>query len=226
MNLLRTGGYMLKDIKAVIFDLDGTLVDSMWIWKDIDIEFLSQYGIELPSDLQDCIEGMSFTETATYVKERFRLPTSVEEIKNIWNKMAYEKYLNEVPLKEGVLEFLIYLKNNNIKTGIATSNSVELVKTVIKKHEIDKYFDAVHTSCEVAKGKPAPDIYELVASKLGVEPEHCLVFEDVIQGIMAGKSAKMTVCAIDDEFSKHQLEQKIELADHIISSYCELLEME
>lgn len=217
---------MLKDIKAVIFDLDGTLVDSMWIWKDIDIEFLSQYGIELPSDLQDCIEGMSFTETATYVKERFRLPTSVEEIKSIWNQMAYEKYLNEVPLKEGVLEFLIYLKNNNIKTGIATSNSVELVKTVIKKHEIDKYFDAVHTSCEVAKGKPAPDIYEFVASKLGVEPEDCLVFEDVIQGIMAGKSAKMTVCAIDDEFSKHQLEQKIELADHIITSYCELLEME
>lgn len=217
---------MLKDIKAVIFDLDGTLVDSMWIWKDIDIEFLSQYGIELPSDLQDCIEGMSFTETATYMKERFRLPTSVEEIKSIWNKMAYEKYLNEVPLKEGVLEFLIYLKNNNIKTGIATSNSVELVKTVIKKHEIDKYFDAVHTSCEVAKGKPAPDIYEFVASKLGVEPEDCLVFEDVIQGIMAGKSAKMTVCAIDDEFSKHQLEQKIELADHIITSYCELLEME
>lgn len=215
---------MLKDVKAVIFDLDGTLVDSMWIWKQIDIEFLDKYGIELPNDLQACIEGMSFTETATYFKERFNLPITVEEIKSCWNKMAYEKYVNEVPLKEGVLEFLQYLERNKIKVGIATSNSVELVTAVIKKHKIDKYFEAVHTSCEVAKGKPAPDIYEFVAGRLGVEAKDCLVFEDVIQGIMAGKSAKMTVCAVEDDYSKHQLEEKIKLADYYITNYNELLE--
>ena len=101
---------MLKNINAVIFDLDGTLVDSMWMWKAIDVEYLSRFGIELPEDLQREIEGMSFSETAVYFKERFQLEPSVEEIKDTWNEMAYEKYANEVPLKQGALKFLKYLK--------------------------------------------------------------------------------------------------------------------
>ena len=88
---------MLDEIQAVIFDLDGTLVDSMWMWKDIDIEYLRQYGIELPETLQQDIEGMSFTETATYFKETFQIPKSLEEIKQDWYDMAYEKYAHEVP---------------------------------------------------------------------------------------------------------------------------------
>ena len=214
---------MLTNIKAVIFDLDGTLVDSMWMWKDIDIEFLERYNIELPTDLQSAIEGMSFSETAAYFKKRFELPLEVEEIKAIWNEMAQEKYKNEVPLKEGVLEFLQFLKKNQIKTGIATSNSKHLVTLVLERHEILEYFDAVHTSCEVKQGKPAPDIYELVASKLGVQPEHCLVFEDIMQGILAGKRANMRVCAVEDEFSKAEVEQKKALADYYIETYHELI---
>ena len=72
---------MLEKIQAVIFDLDGTLVDSMWMWKDIDIEYLGRFGIALPEDLQDKIEGMSYTETAVYFKERFQIPCTLEEIK-------------------------------------------------------------------------------------------------------------------------------------------------
>ena len=82
---------MLKNKKAVIFDLDGTLVDSMWMWKAIDIEYLGRFGIELPATLQKDIEGKSFSETAVYFKETFKLPDSLEKIKSDWNRMAYDK---------------------------------------------------------------------------------------------------------------------------------------
>ena len=93
---------ILDYIKAVIFDLDGTLVDSMWMWEDIDIEYLGRYGLSCPEDLQKAIEGMSFTETAVYFKERFGLPDSIEEIKEAWIAMSLEKYEKEVPLKPDV----------------------------------------------------------------------------------------------------------------------------
>lgn len=213
---------MLNNIDAVIFDLDGTLIDSMWVWKQIDIDFLGRYGLDLPDDLQTAISGMSFTETAAYFKERFHLSDTVEEIKETWNEMAFEKYMNEAPLKTGVLKFLQDLKEQGIKTGIATSNSRHLVESVTRQLGISTYFDSIRTSCEVNKGKPAPDIYLLVASELGVKPERCLVFEDITEGIMAGKNANMKVCAVEDDFSMHQLEEKIRLADYYVKNYDEI----
>lgn len=215
---------MLNNIDAVIFDLDGTLVDSMWMWKIIDIEYLARFGLEFEPELQTSIEGMSFSETAIYFKEKFNLPDSIEQIKSDWNKMAWDKYLYEVPLKEGVREFLDYLKENNIPAGIATSNSRDLVDLIIDKHNIGGYFSSIRTSCEVEKGKPSPDIYLLVAKDLKVEPERCLVFEDVIQGIMAGKNAAMKVCSVHDEFSEKDEKQKIELSDYYIRSMKEVLQ--
>ena len=96
---------MWKNKKAIIFDLDGTLVDSMWMWYDIDVEYLGRFGIEVPDRLQADIEGMSFSETAVYFKERFNIPDSLEKIKSDWNQMAWDKYTNEVPMKEGAAEF-------------------------------------------------------------------------------------------------------------------------
>ena len=214
---------MLTNKKAVIFDLDGTLVDSMGIWDDINVEYLGKFGLKVPKDLQKAISGMSFTETAKYFKETFQLPTSLEEIKEAWNTMAIEKYKHEIPLKSGVLDFLKQLKQRGIRTGIATSNSIELVNAVLHSLEIASYFDEVHTSCEVQKGKPAPDIYLLVAECLCVAPEHCLVFEDVLEGILAGKRAGMEVCAVEDEFSKFMREEKKALADYYITSYKEIV---
>ncbi len=121
----------LLNTEAVIFDLDGTLVDSMWIWKSIDEEFLGMHGLALPHDLQKSLGGMSFTETAVYFKERFRLTQTLEEIKDCWNAMAFEKYEKEVPLKPGVKEFLDVLKQRGIRMGIATSNSRQLAELVI-----------------------------------------------------------------------------------------------
>ncbi|HWT75608.1 MAG TPA: HAD family phosphatase [Mobilitalea sp.] len=214
---------MLQDIDAVIFDLDGTLIDSMWMWESIDIEYLKNFGIELPPDLQKCIEGMSFSETAVYFKERFELKDSLDQIKSDWNRMAWDKYRNEVPLKEGVLELLIYLKEHAIPAGIATSNSRELVDLIVERLNVKEYFATIRTSCEVAKGKPSPDIYLLAAQDLNVEPSRCLVFEDVVHGVMAGKNANMKVCAVYDKYSEQDRELKCKLADYYVDSISEVL---
>lgn len=215
---------MLKDIDAVIFDLDGTLVDSMWMWESIDVEYLKRFSIELPVDLQKSIEGMSFSETAIYFKKRFDLPDSLEQIKSDWNQMAWDKYSHEVPLKEGVSDLLKYLKDHNIPAGIATSNSRELVDLVIEKHQLQDFFTSVRTSCEVEKGKPSPDIYLLVAQDLKAEAVRCLVFEDVIHGVMAGKNANMRVCAVHDKHSEDDRKLKESLADYYVHSMLEVLE--
>lgn len=215
---------MLDHIKAVIFDLDGTLVDSMWIWKEIDIEYLGSKGYTLPPDLQRSIEGMSLTETASYFKKRFALSDSLEEIKSIWMEMARDKYCHQVPLKPGARRFLSYLKSQNIRTGIASSNGKELVQAVLKAQNVEKLLDSVHTCCEVERGKPHPDIYLWVASQLQVAPENCLVFEDIPMGILSGKRAGMKTCAVEDAFSKDQEETKRRLADYYIQSYDDILE--
>lgn len=210
-------------IEAVIFDLDGSMVDSMWMWRTIDIEYLGRFGIELPENLQSCIEGMSFSETAVYFKKRFGLPDDLDTIKADWNRMAWDKYAYEVPVKDGVMELLQYCMDHGIKAGIATSNSRELVDNVIKVHGLDAYFDCIMTGCDVAKGKPAPDIYLAVARALGVAPENCLVFEDIIPGIQAGKAAGMQVCAVYDKYSEHQDDVKRDLADYYTYQFRELM---
>ena len=213
---------MLENIKAVIFDLDGSLVDSMWIWRDIDIEYLGRFDIELPKELQTEIEGKSFSETAVYFKERFDIPDSLEQMKEDWNRMAWDKYMNEVMLKPGADVFLHHCLDKGIKLGIATSNSRQLVEAVANARGFGKDFDCIMTACEVEKGKPSPDIYLAVADKLGVEPEECLVFEDITPGIMAGKNAGMRVCAVEDDYSMHQIEEKKALADYYIKDYYEI----
>lgn len=222
MNLITGGLVMLNNKEAVLFDLDGTLVDSMWMWRDIDEEFLTQRGIALPEDLQSAIEGMSFTETAVYFKEHFGLTESVDELKNIWNAMAMDKYKHSVPYKDGAREFLKYLKENSIKTGIATSNSPELVDAVLTALDMKNYIDVIVTACSVEHGKPWPDVYLKAAELLEVAPDKCLVFEDISAGIMAGKKAGMEVCAIWDEYSNDQDDEKRAFADYYVKSYNEI----
>ena len=213
----------LNHKKAVIFDLDGTLVDSMWMWRAIDVEYLARFGVECPENLQKEIEGMSFTETAAYFKIRFKLEASLDEIKEDWVQMALGKYQKEVPLKPGARAFLDYIEDHGMAAGIATSNGRAMVDAVLDSLDIRRYFQVVATACEVAAGKPAPDIYLNVAGRLQVDPQDCVVFEDGPAGIQAGKRAGMTVFAVEDAFSLDMKEEKKQLADYYIRDYFELL---
>ncbi|MBO4678701.1 MAG: HAD family phosphatase, partial [Lachnospiraceae bacterium] len=123
---------MFKDTEAFIFDMDGTLVDSMGIWKEIDIEYLSSKSIPFPEDLQQNLEGMCFHDTARYFKKRFNIEDPCDVIEKTWNDMAEYKYTHEVDLKQGVLDVLSYAKDKGIKLGIATSNSRRLTDALLK----------------------------------------------------------------------------------------------
>lgn len=210
---------MFEGIKGVIFDLDGTLIDSMWLWKQIDIDYLGKHGLELPVDLQDAIEGMSFTETAQYFKKRFLLTDDVETIKRDWNEMAGSYYREKVTLKPYARDLLVQLKQAGLSVGIATSNSPELVDSIIKRFELSDYFDAIRTSCQVANGKPAPDVFLKVSEDLGLNPDSCLVFEDVKNGVQAGLNAGMKVCAVYDDFSKAVRDELESLAHYYIEDF-------
>ncbi|MBQ8663660.1 MAG: HAD family phosphatase [Eubacterium sp.] len=214
---------MLKGITTVIFDLDGTLADSMHVWTDIDIQFFETRNIPFPDDLQKSIEGMSFTETAAYFIKRFNLPDTLEELKATWAMQAIDEYRCRVKLKTGVIEFLDYLREHKIKIGIATSNSRELLNAFLEANQLETYIDVAVTSCDVCAGKPAPDVYLKAAELLGAAPAECLVFEDIPMGILAGKNAKMRVCAVEDTYSLGMTDEKRELADYYIRDYFEVI---
>ncbi len=214
---------ILKDFDASLFDMDGTLIDSMWVWKEIDIKFLGERGFSESRDVQKAIEGMSFHETAVYFKEHFSLTETIEEIKDIWNHMAYEVYARDIKLKPGVRDFLKYCGDNNIGCAIATSNSPMLVEACLKNLGIYECFASVRTTLEVKNSKPAPDIYFLTADDLKVPYERCIVFEDIIAGIEAGKAAGMRVCAVEDGYSLPDTHKKKSLADYYIKDFRELL---
>ncbi len=215
---------MFTGIKAVLFDLDGTLVSSMHIWKDIDIEFLGRFGYTIPEDLQSCIEGMSFYETAAYFKNRFQLPIEIDEIMDAWNQMAFDKYSNEVELKTGVYEFLNYLQKQGYVMGIATSNSRLLATEALKRKGVLSFFSVILTGTDCGAGKPAPDVYLNTAAQLHVNPEECIVFEDLPAGLLAGKRAGMKTVAVDDTYSAYLEQEKRNLSDYYIMNYTELLE--
>lgn len=214
---------MLTGIDAVIFDLDGSLVDSMWIWTSIDEEYLAKYNLTMPNGFHEAMEGMSFSETARYFLDTFpQLHCSAETVQEEWLHMAFDKYTTQVPLKDGAYDFIQNAKAQGVKFGIATSNTRALVDATLQVLQVADLFDSVRTSCEVKAGKPAPDVYLKVADDLKVNPEHCLVFEDVPMGILAGKNAGMRVCAVDDAFSRPQEAKKKQLADYYIYHFDEI----
>ncbi|MGN0407989.1 MAG: pseudouridine synthase [Bacteroides sp.] len=214
---------MLQNVKGVIFDMDGTLLDSMDVWKQIDIEFMGERNIVPYAGMEREIEGMSFHETAVYFKEKFDLPETVEEIEDIWHKAAYDKYVNEIQLKPHAREFLEELKRRKIKLGIATSNSKNLSHACLEALGISGLFDAVVTGCDINHGKPDPEIYLTAAENMSVFPQNCLIFEDVVMGLQAGISAGMKTCAVYDDFSKAYDDEKRKMADYYISSFEELI---
>jgi HAD superfamily hydrolase (TIGR01509 family) len=214
---------LLNNIKGAIFDMDGTIIDSMWVWYAINRDYLDKRNLSMPTDLKEKIETMTFKESALYFKDRFQIEDSVETIMDEWNEMAKSSYSNGVTLKPGVYEYLTKLKEKDIKIGLATSNYSKLVDLALSQNNIKHFFDAITTTEEVEREKSFPDIYLLTAKKLNVEPEECLVFEDILPAIKGAKLAGMTVVGVQDEYSIDQWESIMEYSDHWIEKYDELI---
>ena len=215
---------MLKDIDAIIFDIDGTLIDSMWIWTNIDELFLEKYNLKEPPNFHAGMEGKSYSETAQYFLDIFpELTHTRQELEDEWYQMAFDIYTKEITLKKGAYDFIVKMYHEGKKLGIATSNTRVLAEGTLKNNGIFEYLHSIWTSDEAKAGKPAPDVYLRVAECLNVDPSRCLVFEDVPKGIIAGKSAGMKVCAIDDPFSRPQEALKRKLADYYIQDFEDIL---
>lgn len=181
-------------LKAVIFDMDGVLIDSEPDHYRIEDELFKKLGIKVDYD-----EHESFCGTTTYymwgaVKEKYNLKESVTELVKA-DRTSYTKYLNDFPQKiraiDGVKELIQKLYENDIIMAVASSSPVDVVKTVINTLNLDKYFKVLVNGDEVKNSKPAPDIFLAAAKKIDVKPFECLVVEDSENGVEAAKKAKM-----------------------------------
>ncbi len=207
------------DIRGAVFDMDGTILDSMGMWQDIDRRYLARFGKEAPADLQRRIEGFSVPETARYFKEAFGIPDGTDEIIAAWNEMAREEYLYVLQLKPGAEEYLRRLHCAGIPLGIATTNYRDLTEACLRRLGILDLFSAVVTSGDIEKGKPDPEIFLKAAKIMAVPPEDCVVFEDLPAGLLAGKRAGMKTVAVYDPAAAAVDARKRAMADAYAASW-------
>lgn len=210
------------DYKAVIFDLDGTIVDSHYVWKKVDVDFFEKRNMPVPADYAKKINALSFDEAAVFTKKEYGFSESVEEIKKEWFEAALFEYGNNVKLKDGVSQYINALKDRGIKTALATASPKELYTAVLKNNGIFRLFDVFVSGNEVKRSKEYGDIYILCAQRLGAEPKDCLVFEDILRAVKGAKSAGMMVCGVYDESSRDERELIADAADMYIESFREL----
>lgn len=213
----------MKPFKAAIFDMDGTLLDSMGIWAQIDIDFLSARGFDPPDDYMEKVCPMSYQEMADYTIRRFHLDEKPADLIQEWDDRAVAAYSRQVRLKEGAKEYLTFLKQQGIKLALATASGPPLFEPALKNNGVYHLFDAISHVAECARGKGFPDIYLLSAQKLGVAPGDCVVFEDILEGIRGAKAAEMYTVGVYDSYAASQTPAIKELADQYIVSFQELL---
>ena len=208
--------------KAAIFDLDGTLLDSMGVWDQVDIDFLAKRGIEVPADYMGKVAAMQFRQIAEYTIARFGLPDTPEALMQEWDDMARVAYSTVVEAKPHAVEYLSYLKRSGAKLAVATSLPPALREPAMKHVGIFDYFDQI-VSVDDANdvGKDRPDVFLLAAGRLGVVPEQCTVFEDLLVAMRAAKSVGMRVWAIHDDSSAGDWPDICGLADGVLFDFSE-----
>lgn len=217
-------GNILKGIKGAIIDLDGTILDSAWVWDKVDEEFLGKRGFDVPENYVEMISPMGATKAAIYTKETFGLHNEeIDDIVREWFDMAKHEYKDEVVCKPYTKDYIKMLYDNNIRLAIATSSDRELFIPTLEREGILGYFSEIVTVDEVARGKGFPDIYEEASRRIGVSSSECVVFEDILAGVKGAKDGGFIVVGVHDEKSEHNKEAIEEIADMYIESFEKLL---
>ena len=213
-----------NDIKAVIFDMDGTLIDSTSLWHEIDINFFKKRGMELPKDYAQKIVHLGLKGAAKFTKKEYGLKESEQEIMDEWHQMSLDMYRNDVKLKQGAIELLTFFKKKNIPMAIATANDDELYMPCIERLGIGSYFSYIADVNNIKEGKHSARIYEYLAEKMGVNKENTLVIEDMPTCIKTAYSSGFITVAMDDNASKVFEDEKRSNSDLFVHNFNELLD--
>lgn len=200
-------------IKGVIFDVDGTLFDSMGAWHDSGYNVLKNLGIDADKRIGDIFFSMTMDEVIDYIKENFSVNESRDFLKNgIHNQVEYA-YRNEIELKPGVMRILDWMKDSKIPATIATSTDRFLIEIGLARLGIEDYFDEIYTATEVGKGKNYPDIFQLAMDKMGTKPEETWLFEDGLYSMITAKAYGMPVVGVYDKVSHDDQDAIKQVAD-------------
>ncbi len=212
----------MKPFKGVIFDMDGTILDSISVWDKIDVDFLSARNIKVPEDYARTISTMTGEEIARYSIDRFNLKDTPEELMQEWDERALFEYGNNLQLKKGAKEYIKRLKNNGVKLVLATSSSNVLYEAAMKHTGVYDYFDAFLSTDEIGISKRDKKVYLLAAEKIGIPIEDCVIFEDVPEAVKTAKSTQaQVVCVWDKRWDGYKAEME-DTADRYIYSFEEM----
>ena len=209
--------------KNIIFDMDGTLLDSLSVWADSDREFINGYGYDYDPVHSLAMKKMHFDSACEYLVETFSLPFSAAETGERILKIVEKRYLDGISLKDGAEEFIKAADSAGIKMCVATSNKKKLAEDALKARGIMQYMEFVLTSDEVGCGKESPEIFLKAAEMLGAEPDRITVFEDSIHAVLSAKKAGFNVVGVYDPLCEEEFSLIGKEADITIKSFEELL---
>jgi len=212
------------EIKAVIFDMDGTLIDSTGIWHEIDVAFFAKRNMELPSDYAQHIVHLGLKRAAVYTKETYHLSESIQEIMDEWHNMSLDMYKYQVNLKPHALELLNLFKNNGVKMAIATANDEPLYRPCIERLKIGNYFDEIADVNTAKEGKQSAKIYLDLAKKMNTLPENTLVLEDMPTCVKTAHKSGFVTVAVYDNASKAYDQEKKDNSVLFINDFIELID--